>query len=301
MPNILRNYSMKTKKITPIQARLIELAKSNGSRLFRLENDEFRSFSQFDYEVINQAEWTREDITDLWFEPVFLSYGSYNNSSTVERSNHQYFTKHYGHLKGIDTFSGCYSYNSVLISIEHFKNIEAIEILEGLLDYPLIDDISHTDLEMELQSEAYENDYRSEFIKELRERIESDLEDDSLNDLDRGYAVEILELLEKQEDITSGPDDRIWYLFRVFEDVTNTYWQCEDPFSAYIDVERMINGIGNKVEYKVMDSLGDQIWIPKLSYQGIAKILLPENFKNPNQVEIDFRQGSDNGSETKGA
>jgi hypothetical protein len=50
---------------------------------------------------------------------------------------------------------------------------ELCEVLEGLEDYPLVDDDDHSHLEMELETEAWEEDGRDDFRKALTSLLDS--------------------------------------------------------------------------------------------------------------------------------
>jgi hypothetical protein len=91
----------------------------------------------------------------------YIRFGDYDTSCAVERSNHRLFLEKFGRLKGISNVPGDYGGDTVHIRwCEFVKNKkediqEVLEVLQGLDDYPCIDDEDVSFMEQEMYGEAW--------------------------------------------------------------------------------------------------------------------------------------------------
>lgn len=156
---------------------------------------------------------------ELYFY-VPYSTGSDYSGSTVTRANYLYIEEEYGedwvHIVygGYDTYAIAVGLTGLLQS-DRFD--EFCEILEGLEDYPLIDDEALYQLEMEAADEAWECWVEDAFKSSLEEKFED-------------YEFE-------------WPDD-LRTFFEEKREESNTYWECEGygP-DMYINVNKVIEEI----------------------------------------------------------
>lgn len=104
-----------------------------------------------------------DDSQNYYFSP-FLSFGDYDNSCHVERSNVRMFEKQFTAYKNTDwvKVKGAYSSESIAIKLLS-TNQEIIECLEGLVDYPAIDDEDVSKVFFELENESWEGCYKRDF------------------------------------------------------------------------------------------------------------------------------------------
>ena len=109
----------------------------------------------------------------VWINPL-LSFGDYDNSCAVERSNVRVFRELYGNLKGKLWFdySGGYGFEAIAFlkdPNELKKGSRVRETLEALEEYPVIneDDLSYMEMEMidEAIKEVYLQDISDKLFK----------------------------------------------------------------------------------------------------------------------------------------
>ena len=102
--------------------------------------------------------------TDVFLVSKFMQYGDYDNSCMVERSNYKLFLEDYKEEKGVFTIYGGYGSSSIAISIRYLldpdneeKAQSIIDVLNGLNDYPCIDDEDMSNMEYESFIEALDS------------------------------------------------------------------------------------------------------------------------------------------------
>jgi hypothetical protein len=156
------------------------------------------------------------------FMVPFCSFGDFDNSCAVERSNHRVFLEIFGKLPGVYAVTGGYGSNGIVIDIELNKdNQEIIDIIAALANYPAINDDDVSNLEMEMEKEAFDDTYKSE----LSEAIE----------------VKIKELTGN-EDFELSDNVDLWKVYCELSEKTNSYCQIECGGNVYIDIDRLMTG-----------------------------------------------------------
>lgn len=148
-----------------------EFMLSGSIQIDDTENSNPSNFGDFRYnsyygivlEDINKLK--KEDVSRAWFFPQFMTFGDYDHSCHVERSNKRVFLEEYGHIQGIKEIYGGYGSEAVIIRLDTDMT-EFIEVLESLESYPAIDDEDCIFLEMELLNEAWE-DYGKDEVQDL--------------------------------------------------------------------------------------------------------------------------------------
>lgn len=159
------------------------------------------------------------------------SYGDYDNSCAVERANFRDLKENFEKLPFVLEGYGGYSSEWIYIDIKILNDTrwtqkiselsdELIEVFKGLMDYPAINDETVSEIEMELQNDAWENCYESDFISALADKFPGHY----LNDLD--YSSEKLREVFEQ----------------VRENISE-YWIIESGGNAYIDLEKIKQAI----------------------------------------------------------
>ncbi len=100
------------------------------------------------------------------------------------------------------------------------------EVLNGLEDYPAIDDESVSEVEHERESEAWEGwaqrDFEKAFLKSLNAEMQIE---------------------HPEYEVDDWPDDLDSFrLFSIAQQTSNTEWVHESGDSVYIDIERVVDG-----------------------------------------------------------
>lgn len=108
-----------------------------------------------------------------------------------------------------------------------FVTDDMLETLEALEDYPLISEDDHSELELELQEEAWEQWAESDWRRLVCKALDDALPEDASRDAD--------EILDSLPDA----DDKLRELFHACAESSNTYWQEESDGEQWIDLERV--------------------------------------------------------------
>jgi hypothetical protein len=174
-------------------------------------------------------------VTRTFYMLPYASFGDYDNSCAVERANAREFKEQfdfvsshavgYGELVGIDETD---------IDAITWEQLEALqEVCNALADYPAINDATVSEVEMELQNEAWNSWARSDFKRELHKRL------DSIGELASDSADEN----EVENLIDNIGDAAIDSVFYAACEKSNTYWQIESGGNAYIDLDRVAKSV----------------------------------------------------------
>lgn len=132
-----------------------------------------------------------EDISIAYFIPSLLSFGDYDNSCAVERSNKRIFLEEFGGIEGVRELWGGYGSEGVAICLSA-DCTEFIETLEALESYPAIDDEDVFFLERELLDDAWNDCYKDE-LSELIESGGFNIDPDELRHKVDGRGLEFIE------------------------------------------------------------------------------------------------------------
>ena len=159
----------------------------------------------------------------VWISP-FLSYGDYDNSCHVERSNYRVFKELYGNLKNklwIE-YTGSYGHNAIAFLKNPNELKEGSKVratLEALEGYPAIDDEDVSYMEMEM----IENAIREVYIKDIADKLfklESDILYCTWGSLSTDTQCSIF-----------------WELIRKLEETGNFYPEIESGGTVWIDTD----------------------------------------------------------------
>jgi len=166
---------------------------------------------------------------EFFYTIKYCSFGDYDNSCAVERANYREMreNKLFEICDWLDTILGAYNYEAIIIELYEIETAKIwtkrdqetadwiIGILSGLSDYPAINDESVSLIEMEMQDEAWENCYESDFISELHKLYSGKYFFDFNN-----------------ADFSSG---NLRELFEKTVETINEYWIIESGGSAHIN------------------------------------------------------------------
>ena len=155
----------------------------------------------------------------------YLSFGDYDNSCQVERSNVRLFLEMYKDYINKDFYhlTGMYGSESIYIDITT-TNEEIIDTLNGLLSYPAISDEDCSMVEIEIENECLNSYVLSDLTKKIGEKF--------------GISCASCEDNEKLEQ-----------LYCDLKDKTNTYFVVESGGNGYVDIDRLIDGLDSLPEF----------------------------------------------------
>lgn len=162
---------------------------------------------------------------DIFLIPKYMSYGDYDNSCMVERSNYKIFLEEYEEINGVFTISGGYGSSGIAISLRFLldpdnedKSNEIIELLNNLNDYPCIDDEDMSNMEYDAFIESLD----SWAIKEANDK------------LSEKYLFEVYDFNEdKLKEVLLESDRNLNY----------PAYEIESGGSCYIDTKRLIEKV----------------------------------------------------------
>jgi hypothetical protein len=143
-----------------------------------------------------------------------LCTGSDYAGDSVTVANHRAFLALFGTIAGVFDVYGGYSTYAVAIRLDAVTE-DMLEVFAALQDYPLINEETHSEVEMEAEDASWECYARDDFRKLAATKFP---------------ALDI-------EEISA---DELYRIFRELSDRSNTYWQNETGNSAYIDLDRVI-------------------------------------------------------------
>lgn len=121
-----------------------------------------------------------------------------------------------------------------------------LETLESLTDYPVVDESTWSELEMESQNEAWESWGKREYQQELgkhyarilTEQLEiADYYGGSFGPYNLAVTLDLVEYAENWDWVT---DDLANQTFYVLADLANEYWVNEQGTDSYIDVADVV-------------------------------------------------------------
>ena len=242
-----------------------------------------------------------------YFSCGYLSFGDYDNSCAVERANVRYLKEKDELKDSIDKWSmdnwerGDYLSSSHR-SIGGFSTWQPIESDTKLVEayggygsiqlwvrediwnelelekefdsYPALDDDLVSQIEMEMEDEAWENSIKSDLINTLPDDYDQDQLDNQevkcMNCLWEGIDSELIIELDvklcpkcsqyqylKHYDIESPTlrdfadqldNDKLWTIYRYCCDQTNTYGECESGGNWYIDTDKLKDKFKETIE-----------------------------------------------------
>ena len=118
-----------------------------------------------------------------FFEFPFTAWGDYCGS-TVEHANYNEMMESFKDNPALYDIRGGYNSHSIVCHVDILQDEDILDILEGLQDYPLINDESHSNLEFDLQRESWDAWIKSDLKHKLDElEIEYPNDDDKLEQM----------------------------------------------------------------------------------------------------------------------
>ncbi len=210
-------------------------------RICRFEGSEYtpgpgnywRTFDRVpDGDSASYGDFTPDD-DGTYFLSDFLS-GSDYSGCLVERANYRDFLADYGERDGVHEVYGGHGTYAVAVRIDAIDD-EMAAVFEALEDYPLISDESHSELEIDAQSEAWENWAASDFRSALETEFEGDLE------FEPAEQARLFETGERPA--PADLDEAVLDLFEAARESANCYWEVETGGGVYIDLDRVVDAV----------------------------------------------------------
>lgn len=153
----------------------------------------------------------REDPNGDFIEVPYCTYSDYSGS-TVERSNCRVFLEMFANEGNVWPIYGGYGTTGVLVRYSYYlENEEMRDVIDGLSDYPVIDEDDWSELEIEIENECWDS-----WIK---------------YDLSRAM---------EEAGLTVPDDDKLYQIYRDAMEAANEYPIFEDPVSCYVHIDRLI-------------------------------------------------------------
>lgn len=189
----------------------------------------------YDARVLNNREWVffddpeKQGVARVWYgnihdaeqgsyiEVPVCTYSDYSGT-TVERSNCQSFLRIFAEHLGKDVWELCGGFNTtgVLIRTSLYENNpEVKEVIDGLFDYPLINEEDYSELELELEQVSWDTWLEYE-LKSLLEQKEIEYNEETL-----------------QQDFYYVADDIAEYF--IHEDANCPYFRTEKVVDAWVE------------------------------------------------------------------
>lgn len=155
----------------------------------------------------------KKDKNGQFMEVPYSTYSDYSGG-TVERSNCRTFLdmfKEFGQ-KDLWEIYGGYSTTGVLIRLSLYQDNEEVkDVIDGLFNYPLINEDDLSELEIEIENEVWDSWIKSDLVNELEKRNIPYIEDDLYHDM-----------------------------LHVMNEI-NEYFNHEDAVSVYVDIEKIVD------------------------------------------------------------
>jgi hypothetical protein len=158
-----------------------------------------------------------------WSDPVgyyispLLSFGDYDNSCHIERSNLRVFKEMHADRENIDFIEIWGAYGSAAIAIKlDCTNTDILEALAALESYPCLDDQDATNLESEMINEALIS-----YLPDIQKKIDKQFNFDYSNPEEENFIAFIYSIMEEN----------------------NIYGEIESGGVAYIDINKICDNL----------------------------------------------------------
>lgn len=190
-----------------VKTVLSEVIYNDCTKVCKLDYPESSGYSKFsgtgNYTIEKIKENTDKGV--FYYSCRYLSFGDYDNSCQVERSNVREFLRIAKEENFTDYLhvSGMYSSESIYIDIMA-SNETIIEILNNLESYPAINDEDCSLLEHEILMEAFNNCYLRDFEEAINKKFGFDYSDITDNDAFYSFISGIMEDNNLYAEVESG-------------------------------------------------------------------------------------------------
>lgn len=256
---------------------------SHNETVFIADWDEFTRKANYGWltgDGYRSEKTARREFQTEVLVPALLSYSDYSGS-TVERSNERVWAKEFADSENEawTTVGGGHGTTAVVIRVEAMTD-EMREFLDALEDYPVADESDMSELELELQQEAWDNWAAREF-KNLALKAATAEAVEMFPDADEGLVEEAVD-----EAFDNLDKDALFQMFHDAAEAANEYWETETGGDQYIDMKRVVEkGLDAEtvVEFLIEQKLLDE---NVLMSEDAAQLWRAR--RNPNQLPLKF-------------
>lgn len=157
---------------------------------------------------IRYGRWTEDSDEGTWFLCDALSYSDYSGTKPTFESNVRVFSENYacGEGKWWVRAIGGHDTTAILIRTLAYRNCEEIrELIDGLSDYPVIDDSDMSELEMDREQEGWEDYGCDDFKRALVSYLEKRFSDRGVTCDDSGKDADTI--------VDALTDAQVWALY----------------------------------------------------------------------------------------
>ena len=191
---------------------LHELLHNDYTAIFRIDGNSQYNLDRFYVEktIANNT------LGHAYYIDRMLSFGDYDSSSDVERSNVRMFLKDFKDNKFVRHIKGAYSSEMIAIDIL-CDDQEIIDTISSLAGYPALDDEDVSRINMEMEDENWDSWIKRDLVNAIVKKFDAD---------------------------DSDPDyDKLKELYHELKDKSNEYFIVEAGGSGYISVAALVDKI----------------------------------------------------------
>lgn len=184
--------------------------------------------------LAERQQWVKDNLEYEPYPDIYsielATYSDYTGTA-VEQSNNKILVNEFDFI--VESYGG---YGTVWtgISANYFNQLDEIdneqwqeftEMIHGLSDYPVIDEMAWSETELELVYECWDSYGRSDFKQEIEKYVFND---------------NVYELNFILDDVD---DDVIDELYRDISERSNTYPEVETGGGVYFDIDRLVESL----------------------------------------------------------
>jgi hypothetical protein len=188
---------------------IYEYLYNDFTNVYRLEGNQQRTVYSNE---IQQAIKEKTKGVYFFFHPC-LSFGDYDNSCDVERSNLCVFLKEHKKNMHIRHIKGDYGYEAIAIDIM-CNSQPIIELLEGLDNYPALCDQDVSRMNIEMEDEAWKCSIKDDFLRAIKKEFGIDY-----SDVD---------------------NEVLWELYKTLKEKSNTDAEVQAGGNVYVNIKRLM-------------------------------------------------------------
>jgi len=170
--------------------------------------------SKTQFNIAESNEYVNNNLDKYYLFHRLISFGDYDNSCNVERSNVRVFMERFGSNKFVVKMTGIYGYEAVAIRLD-CDDEDIIDTLCALDEYPCMDDEDAGAIIIEMEQECWES-----YIKQ-----------------DLKYAIE-----KKFSAYGSDMDeDKLFSFYKELCEKSNQHFEVEAGGNGYINIKMLVD------------------------------------------------------------
>jgi len=170
------------------------------------------------------------DLENIYIMHDYTQMGDYGGS-LVEKANYEVLTNEYGFIRVFGDYGSISCMISIqsLIDMDEEESDTILDVLEGLNDYPLIDDDELYQQERDQIEEAWNNWVEYDFKRAIESKYDIDLDD--------------YELI---------PDQTFRSIFDQTAENISEYWINESGYDMWINVDKVVKSLDFNKYFQVI-------------------------------------------------